>query len=337
MKLRHIFSTGMCVLGGLYAQGALATCSVAPDSGQITLGGGPLANLVVDSDLPVGAIIRDISLNPDGGNGSSRISCNGAAQVGDVVSSLYRDNANIPDQVRELVMADGTPSGIGVRLEFEENGMGGYQALPATQTRTFPLGNYLWTVAIRGSLVKVGPTVYGAVRAGDRVARSQVLNTTPAFQFNRLRYVDTGAITIVRPACSIDTGSLNQEVRLGNYNVGEVAGGTVTPDWVPFNLTMGACADPASLLTDITFGEAADADGRNPDLFSMNTNGPGGLGIAIQTNGGTSVPMLPGQSREFATVATGQNYPFRARLERNGDAVTAGRVNRPVRVLVTFR
>ena len=183
-----------------------------------------------------------------------------------------------------------------------------------------------------------GPVRYGladtAVNA--RLGRIWVPDTA-AFAPNRIiNPVKMVQLQLIRPACSIETGSLNQDVSLGNYATSDLRNGTVTPGWQTFRLTMAACANPADLLTDITFGIASDADVTNANLFQMNAAGPGGYGIAIETGDG-ALRMLPGRSREFAAVGAGASYTFRARLERTSGKVTAGRIQRPVAVLVTFR
>jgi major type 1 subunit fimbrin (pilin) len=332
MKAHQVVALGLLLGMALYAMDAQARCEIANDSGVITL---EPQSVVVDPDLPVGSVIRNINL---ANGGVSRLTCTEAHTV-PVKSSLQLADADIDDGIRELYLEDGTPTGVGVRLRFRENNEASAFPLPNTRNLTFSAGqNYVWRVGIEGDLVLLRRDVsYGNVRSNERIARTVVQDQNNEFpNFKRLRLVRTGAFRVIAPTCSIDAGSLNQTVDLGQHTVDSFADQNATA-WKDFNLAVTSCNNPIETIAGITFGQGSDADAINPSLFSMNQGGPGGLGIAIQAADGDNAPMLPGETRDFAAVAAGNSYRFQARLERTGGEVTAGAVNRPVTVRVTFR
>ena len=244
----------------------------------------------------------------------------------------------VSGNVREITVG-GQPSGLGVRLHMKGPADTGYATLPRKVTRTFPPGRSNWQSFIYVEYVRTsGPVKYGLadVAINTRLGRIWVPDTV-AFPQNRLIHsISMARLELSRPACSIETGSLEQQVSLGEYNGAKLRNGQDVPGWRPFQLTMAACADPSNLLADITFGTAADADANDPTAFYMNAGGPGGYGIAIETADGAH-RMLPGQPREFHAIGTGQGYAFRARLQRTIGTISSGRVHRPVAVRVTFR
>jgi type 1 fimbria pilin len=334
MKLAPTAVLGLLVAASLYGGRAEARCEIANDSGLVYIEN---PAVVVDADLPNNAVFRTVQT--EYGQGSPFLKCD-QDHVVDIESQVIENNAPSNNSIRELRLTDGTPTGVGFRFRFTDND-GTASDVPyqrqVTLLRTEEAA--VWRSRVQVEYVKLRDDIrYGQVEDNAYLARTRVTTAGvfPPGEINTLRRVRTRALTLVAPTCSIDAGSLNQEVPLGDYSVSELQNLTETP-WVPFRLTMSACANPNERFADIAFGQATDADANNPNLFSMNQGGPAGLGIAIQAGGGANLAMTPGESREFSVLQTGQSYEFQARLERTVGNVAPGNIDRPVRVLVTFR
>jgi len=319
----------LCLTGAWHAGEASAACNISY-SAPFTVA--RTAALVVDEDLPTGALVRSTGAD----SATSSINC--TERTTTEVSMELQGDGLVSGNVREITVG-GQPAGLGIRLYARGPGDADATALPYRQTRSFPPGDSKWQTFFHAEYVRTGGTVrYGLadVAANARLGRIWIPDTT-LFPHNRLIHsVTMTRLELIRPTCSIETGSLNQEVALGDYSAAELRNGRVTPDWRPFALTLGNCPDIAHLITDITFGNAADADAGDPTLFSMNQQGPGGYAIAIQT-GESQLRMPPGKSFEHSVPSDLRNFRFRARLERTAGPITAGRINRPVVVRVTFR
>jgi len=329
MTMARFVFLGACLAGVCHARSASAACTVTYTPPFAV---NRPAGILVDGDLPAGSPIRTTMAD----SATARIQC--TAPTTTEVSMELQGDGLVSGDIREITVG-GQPSGLGIRLFAKTQGDAGYAVLPRKAMKSFPAGESRWQTFFYAEYVRTGGSVrYGLAdtTVNGRLGRIWVPDAA-AFTPNRIiNPVKMERLELIRPACSIETGSLNQDVSLGNYLVSDLRNGKVTPGWQTFRLTMAACANPADLLTDITFGTAADADVNNATLFYMNATGPGGYGIAIETGDG-AFRMVPGRSREFAAIGTGASYPFRARLERTAGAVTAGRIHRPVAVRVTFR
>lgn len=334
MKVAPTAVLGLLIAASLYGGRVEATCQIANDSGIVRI---ESPAVVVDPDFPNNSVFR--TAQTGFGQGSPVLECD-RDHVVTIESQLIDNNAAIPGAIRELRLVGGEPTGVGLRFRFTDSDSTVHD-VPYQRQVTLPRTNgpTTWQSAVQVDYVKLRDDIrYGEVENDAYLARTRVTTAGvfPPGEINTLRRVRTRSLTLVAPTCSIDAGSLNQEVPLGNYSVAELQNQTETP-WVPFRLTVTSCANANERFADITFGQGADADPNNNALFSMNQDGPAGLGIAIQTNNGTNVGMTPGATREFAALGNGQSYEFQARLERTVGDVTPGNINRPVTVLVTFR
>lgn len=334
MKLSPTAILGLLVAASLYGVRAEAECQIANDSGLVYIDN---PGVVVDADLPNNAVFRTVRTGF--GEGSPVLECD-RDHVVNIESDVIENNAVSNNPVRELRLVDGTPTGVGFRFRFTDND-GTESNVPYQRQVTLRRTNgpETWQSSVQVEYIKLRDDVrYGQVENDAYLARTRVTTAGvfPPGEINTLRRVRTRALTLVAPTCSIDAGELNQEVPLGHYSVADFQSQTATP-WVPFHLTVTSCANTNERFADITFGQGADADPNNNALFSMNQDGPAGLGIAIQANNGINVSMTPGATQEFAALGNGQRYEFQARLARTVGEVTPGTINRPVTVRVTFR
>ncbi len=343
MKLASTAILGLLVAASLYAGRAEAACDYFVSSGITTIGGenGEILGVVADASLPNGSVFRTVSTNP--GEGSPIFNCDRRYDNVEIKSYVATAaGAETTDTIRELYLQDGTATGIGLRFRFTDND-GSTYFLPRTTTTTLlptPVGqsNWTWNSSVQIEYIKLSDDIrYGQVR-GDRLAQTELMTSgvlTPG-TYRFIRRIRIGGLRFVSPTCSIDTGELSQEVKLGHYSVDDFQNQPESP-WMPFYFTVTSCANPLERFADITFGGGSDADPNNNALFSMNAGGPKGLGIAIRTADGTNAAMAPGATRAFADPIANKQYAFEARLERTVGDVTPGTIDRQVNVRITFR
>jgi hypothetical protein len=328
---------GLLILGAAQSGTAWARCQLASAIPFYLVV--QVRDVIVDETLPAGTPLgREGNLNVPAGQWSFNCA------VGTTPTPVRLEHSTIPAFANGLYefIVNGQPSGVGLRLYVSDNGRP-RRAFPFDESPTIPSTNP-WSepADFFTTLERVGsaPVVYGQVQVpgvNGTLAESNLYNLDGS-NAGRIPYrtVRLGFFNLVRPSCTIDAASLNQTVPLGSHNVSAFSNSTPSA-WVPFHLTVANCTDP-TILADITFGTAADADTNDTSLFSMNQGGPQGLGIAIATAGTASVAMLPGQTQTFPTVLSGQSFPFQARLQPTTTGqVTAGTINRPVTVTVNFR
>jgi major type 1 subunit fimbrin (pilin) len=336
-------SLGWVALAAMKSGSAWASCYLA----------GPIVNMYVDG--PANGTVVDATLAPgtEIGTGASpslqktfSLVCTGGAGNSNPV---YFKTTLVASAVSNGYLFEftvgGKPAGVGMYLSMGQDG-GEFENMPVLRQKTLPNStdvpnnapSYTETDQFKAVMVRTSnPVIYGTVDPGVAIGASNFYNSTgevgTAVQYQRYY---TGNITLVRPSCSIDTGSLNQTVELGTYSTKDLQNPTSATAWVPFDLVMTNCDDPTGLSLDITFGSAADQDSNNRSLFSLNTGSPTGIGIALSTNDGDNTPVLPGATNTFPGVATGGTYKFQARMERTTAPLTAGEFRRPVTVQVTY-
>jgi type 1 fimbria pilin len=330
----RVLSFGLIAFIALRAGPAQATCFLANNVQNYIVD--QTSNVYVDSNLSVGT-----SLGRQGQYTFPtpwKFNCTGSASNPVYLKTNIAQGALTSGDIYELTVG-GVRSGVGVRITMSVNG-GDFLPMPQERQLNLPIGSpaYSESDTIKAELTRTAsPVVYGKVDAGLGIGASNFYNGVGAVgspgQYQTIR---SGSITLVRPSCAIDTNSLNQTVNLGSYSTTELKDPTSTTPWTPFKFVMKNCGDPDTLV-DITFGSVADRDKNNPNLFSLNTGGPTGIGIGLSTDDGAEKPMLPGVTATFPGVLTGGTYNFRARMERTPVALTAGRFDRPVTVLVTYR
>jgi hypothetical protein len=325
------FCGSLLLLGAAHSGSVLAQCALASGISFVTIEPAQGRQVLVDSTLPAGT--------PLGRQGQvteipRTFNCTAASNIITLNNVLISAPNN---GVFELTVG-GQPSGVGIRLLVADSN-GQLRQFPYQETVTVPRGAYTAPNRLATSLEKVGATViYGQtdiVQFANYAASNLYNGAGPIGAPVPFRRIGIQRFNLTRPSCFMDVKSLNQTVPLGRHRVSEFDNATPSA-WVPFNLTVANCSDPA-VLADITFGTTADADASNNNLFSMNQGGPRGLGIAIATAGTASTAMLPGQTQTFPAVLSGQSFPFQARLQPTTGQVTAGAINRPLTVTVNFR
>lgn len=117
------------------------------------------------------------------------------------------------------------------------------------------------------------------------------------------------------------------DVDLGSHQAKLFTGSYGTP-YIDFSGTVSDC-DPLVLRVAMSFDGAADVD--NATLFL----GTPGVGVeVVRVAGSLNVPLPPGSKTQYATAQG--TYPFRARLLQSAATVSAGRIQRPITVSLTY-
>lgn len=339
MRLATTTLMVLLAASGLYASNASATCEIISNTNPELDTGLLRVNPVIlaDNDVDTGSSLH--YADTGFGNSSPFLNCTQDHLVSTRSEVVDYDTPKPNENHIELRLADGTPSGIGVRFKFtDDDGFSSYVYYVRNSDVRLRKGDEVkWSSRMELEYFKLHDNIrYGALKPG-RIARTVITTpgVIPAGHINTLRRVNVIGGSIVRPTCAIDGGSLDQTVEFGRHAVSDFANQAATA-WFPFELKMGHCTDPVEMIADITFGVTDDQDPNNRSVFSMNRGGPGGLGIAIQARDDGRA-MEPGVSQRFGVIPTNQTYNFEARLERTVGEVTPGEVDRRVRVLVTFR
>jgi type 1 fimbria pilin len=319
---------------------AMATLKTGAAEASCSLGNAP-QNYIIDQTSPV---IVDSNAAAGASLGRQgqytfpnpwRLNCSGQSPV--FLKTNLAQDAQTSGDVYELTVG-GQRAGVGVRLYMGIDGAD-FSPMPIERQLTLSSGNpaYSESDTVKAELVRTSSAiVYGKVDAAGVGGSNFYNGIGPVGGPGPYQTVRIGNIVLVRPTCSMDVGSMNQTVNLGRYSVKDLQNPTSTTPWTPFKLVVADCGDP-SVLVDITFGTQVDQDSNNPNLFSVQANGPTGFGIALSTDDGANASMVPGATRTFPGKLTGDSYAFRARLERTVAPLTSGEFSKPVTVMVVYR
>lgn len=289
---------------------------------------GQTREIVVSNDIPEGEVVRESAA---AGDGVTLATCMEGVATFEGDYTTPRVNSLVP------LMVGGVASGFGLELTLKELNDGGREfSFPHRYQRSFsqpyPLRSNETEVGYR-VIRMTGPVRFGRV---DQMEVAQQWSYQPdgarTQSFRKMVIYD---LSFVRPGCSIDTESLNQEVALGDYHVGNFA----TPDratpWVTFRMTVKECKEPVGLVASFTFGTSADRDPDNPKLISLSgADAPENVGIEIADRHKDTIE--PGVPITLNALETGEAFEFNARLRETRSNVRGGRISRPVTVLVEF-
>ncbi|MDR6937659.1 fimbrial protein [Luteibacter sp. 3190] len=231
------------------------------------------------------------------------------------------------------LLVNSKPSGFGIRVKIQENGQSVIRSFPHEFDESFAKGEEVTsaddTVSYEVERM-AGPVLFGRVDSGEIAKQAVSLPNISAQQV--FRTMEIFSMILRRPTCTITPETLDQTVKLGDYNLSNFA----TPDratpWVPFKLTVEKCPEPLGMVARFTFGGAGDADADNPDLFRL--TGPENVGLEL--GDANKKTMRPGQLIRMNALGPGEDYEFYARLRETKPTVRGGIVNRDVTVLVDF-
>lgn len=310
----------------------LAGCHVAPamaSSGCVkrnlaTYQIGQTTFVDVHNDIKPGTMVR---AGEAAGEGQLLLVCGaGTVQVRGRWQGAVSEGAPYPLSV------NGKPSGFGLRLYLKDDEGGEPKPFPHTFSRTFTEGEEVRSDQdiVRYEIYRTeGPVEFGAVDTGP-IAQSNIDRQGGGMVV--FRSMEIYDLVFRRPACSITSESLNQDVHVGDFNASNFA----TPDratpWKEFRLTVEECLEPIGLVASFVFGGPSDADKDDPQLFSL--SGPENVGLELGDPDKKTIE--PGKEARFNAVGTGKDFVFNVRLRESKPTVRGGTFNRPITVRVDF-
>ncbi|WP_211454716.1 fimbrial protein [Collimonas antrihumi] len=149
----------------------------------------------------------------------------------------------------------------------------------------------------------------------------------PVRNYNNLT---SGTVNFTQEMCYISI----PPVDLGIRNSGEFSGVGGPTSWRNFPIISSSCGVDVATV-HMRFDGTADTN--NPNLFALSPGGASGVGIELQAQDGrTVVPNSAANLLDWAPVATGGNYPMRARYVQTLPTISPGAANGTVTVLLSY-
>lgn len=121
---------------------------------------------------------------------------------------------------------------------------------------------------------------------------------------------------ILPETCDITTGSLNQDIDLGEYSVTDFPSSGSVTKMVPFSLEMKNCTTGIS-AANIRFS----GNSLNSTIFAMQG---GGADIGLELLDAAGLTMSPGLLKRFTLTGGDNTLSFSMRLKSVKSSVTAG-------------
>jgi type 1 fimbria pilin len=179
---------------------------------------------------------------------------------------------------------------------------------------TIANGSYTNSVASSLTLIKTGPIVSGSVIPAGTLAYWLYANGLKIEAFNL-----TTSITIIDPACSVNTTPIN--VTLPTVSVGAMASVGATAGTTPFAIAL-TCSSGATLDIELDYaGTASNITG----VLTKTSGSSAGVGLRLLDQNYN--PVVFGATTVVGSTPTGAlSIPYYAQYYRTG-TVTAGSIN----------
>jgi major type 1 subunit fimbrin (pilin) len=132
--------------------------------------------------------------------------------------------------------------------------------------------------------------------------------------------------SITDQTCTVDSGSQNQDVTLGNVAQSALNGGagkSAAP--TRFTLSVSGCPDTVS-GANVKFDGTSNSENRNLLALDEGTGIATGVGIEIADQNGTAIPLHTASS-DYTLEEGSNTLEFVARYVSTGTAVTTGTAN----------
>jgi len=322
--MRPLATGCLLIAGAIASSTAHANCQMA---NLATYHIGQTTFVDVHNGVAEGEVVRTGSAD---GEGKVLLVC----EAGDAhFRGRWQNGQTTTDPVPLTVR--GRPSGFGIRLTLQENGGGPIRTFPHDFTQTFRQGETVTSNddVVGYEIVRLsGPVEFGNVDPGA-IAQANV--EQPDGELVVFRSMEIFTMIFRRPACSISAETLNQTVKLGDYNPSNFATADRATPWVDFRLRVEECLEPVGMIAKFTFGMPSDADADLPEVFSM--AGSGSKNVGLELGDEDHRTMEPGKPIQLNALGTGKDFVFAARLRETRPSVEGGGAFvRPVRVQVDF-
>ena len=311
----------LCLLGGV--QGAGAACNMVPGFVARTIDMN-VGTVLIPQGTAVGAALlvppRDFPLGPE----ADGLQCDAA---GGSARGLMLQGTLVPGYTDVFTT---NVTGIGIRLSrfIPGNSTTADITVSYPHTQTFPpnaTAHFYAGSFFRVELFKIGPvTGNGPLSSGTYTTysgddgKSQITTV-----------LSGNGITIITPSCTVDTGSRNISVPLGNVALNRFGGVGTTAGDKPFKIQLNCQpGQNAQNLVYLRMDATQDPGTTAPGVLKITggTDIAGGVGIQVLDKDAAPVPfgddVLVGPSKDGAYV-----LPYTARYYQTGSTVTAGRAD----------
>lgn len=273
-----------------------------------------LGTLNIDTTLPVGSVLADITTTTVNAGGSARC-------TGGTYTSWRRGSTSI---VRGRDVYRSNIPGIGYRIGAPS----GNDWYPRSLTTAWGSG-VIWAVPVRFriQLVKTGEIAAGGVLSGE-AAHAHVAGYVPWERW----YWRNATIVPTFPTCAFTVNN-GRDVDLGRHDAGMFTGVGSTSPAMPFNITSGGC-NAETTRVHMSWKGTVDAD--DNQTFRITTGTLRGASVWIEkvSDGATMVPN--GERQSFEPPAIGEAYEYRARLKQTLPTITEGTGNAAVSINITY-
>ena len=131
---------------------------------------------------------------------------------------------------------------------------------------------------------------------------------------------------VVASGCEVDTGSVNQKVKIGTFSGKDFPSVGSTSAFKAMNINLSNCYEKLSTI-QVKFSGVSDAD--NPTLLAISDTGGGGtaatgVGVELLDNGGKTIPFNAEAPQTFELDEGNNTLSFLLRYKSTRYPVTSG-------------
>ncbi|MCU6278861.1 fimbrial protein [Enterobacter quasiroggenkampii] len=131
---------------------------------------------------------------------------------------------------------------------------------------------------------------------------------------------------VVASGCQVDTGSVDQNVKIGTFTAKDFPSVGSTSSFKAMNINLSKCYSGLTTV-QVTFSGVTDAD--NPGLLAITDTGVGGtlatgVGVELLDNGGKNIPLDTKGTQTFELDEGNNTLSFLLRYKSTRYPVTSG-------------
>lgn len=131
---------------------------------------------------------------------------------------------------------------------------------------------------------------------------------------------------VVASGCDVDTGSINQKVKIGTFSGKDFPSVGSTSAFKAMNINLSNCYEKLSTI-QVKFSGVSDVD--NPTLLAISDTGGGGtvatgVGVELLDNGGKTIPFNAESPQTFELDEGNNTLSFLLRYKSTRYPVTSG-------------
>ncbi|ELV2798023.1 fimbrial protein [Enterobacter ludwigii] len=131
---------------------------------------------------------------------------------------------------------------------------------------------------------------------------------------------------VVASGCDVDTGSVNQKIKIGVFSAKDFPSVGSTSAFKAMNINLSNCYGKLSTI-QVTFSGITDAD--NPALLALSDSGSGstlatGIGVELLDNEGKAIPFNSTAPQTFELDEGANTLSFLLRYKSTRYPITSG-------------